>query len=28
MIVFGSFAKGINHRESDIDIGFYTKNKK
>ncbi|MFE3893035.1 hypothetical protein ACFX4Y_25650 [Priestia sp. YIM B13446] len=22
------FAKGINHRESDIDIGFYTKNKK
>lgn len=28
IIIFGSFAKGTSHRESDIDIGFYAKNKK
>ncbi|MCP1191453.1 nucleotidyltransferase domain-containing protein [Priestia flexa] len=28
IIVFGSFAKGTPHQESDIDIGFYVKHKK
>ncbi|MBN8253625.1 nucleotidyltransferase domain-containing protein [Priestia flexa] len=28
IIVFGSFAKGTTHQESDIDIGFYVKHKK
>ncbi|MHC8965708.1 type VII toxin-antitoxin system MntA family adenylyltransferase antitoxin [Priestia aryabhattai] len=28
IIVFGSFAKGTTHQESDIDIGFYVKDKK
>lgn len=28
IIVFGSFAKGTIHQESDIDIGFYVKHKK
>ncbi|RDZ11789.1 nucleotidyltransferase domain-containing protein [Priestia megaterium] len=28
IIVFGSFAKGTTHQESDIDIAFYVKDKK
>ncbi|MDR7247125.1 type VII toxin-antitoxin system MntA family adenylyltransferase antitoxin [Priestia megaterium] len=28
IIVFGSFAKGTIHQESDIDIAFYVKDKK
>lgn len=28
ILMFGSFAKGTTHQESDIDIGFYVKDKK
>jgi predicted nucleotidyltransferase len=28
ILIFGSFVKGTTHQESDIDIGFYAKDKK
>lgn len=28
ILIFGSFAKGTTHQESDIDIGFYAKDRK